>query len=29
MAGDPVELEPDEYWGVAVPANLELLSLLA
>ncbi|WP_327696847.1 DUF4259 domain-containing protein [Streptomyces sp. NBC_00459] len=29
MAGDPVEIEPDEYWGVAVPANLELLSLLA
>ncbi|EMF56820.1 MULTISPECIES: hypothetical protein [Streptomyces] len=29
MAGDPVEIEPDEYWGIAVPANLELLSLLA
>ncbi len=29
MAGDLVEIEPDEYWGVAVPANLELLSLLA
>lgn len=29
MAGDPVRIEPDEYWGVAVPANLELLSLLA
>ncbi|GIG56930.1 hypothetical protein Lfu02_13020 [Longispora fulva] len=29
MAGDPVELEPDEYWGVAVPCNLELLCLLA
>jgi hypothetical protein len=29
MAGDAVEIEPDEYWGVAVPANLELLSLLA
>ncbi|MGW1783199.1 DUF4259 domain-containing protein [Streptomyces sp. NPDC002143] len=29
MTGDPVEIEPDEYWGVAVPANLELLSLLA
>ncbi|MFI1422938.1 DUF4259 domain-containing protein [Streptomyces sp. NPDC020731] len=29
MAGDPVGIEPDEYWGVAVPANLELLSLLA
>ncbi|MEH0638859.1 DUF4259 domain-containing protein [Streptomyces bottropensis] len=29
MAGDPVELEPDEYWGIAVPANLELLGLLA
>ncbi|MDW5323798.1 DUF4259 domain-containing protein [Plantactinospora sp. KLBMP9567] len=29
MAGDPVELEPDEYWGVAVPCNLELLYRLA
>ncbi|MER6911780.1 DUF4259 domain-containing protein [Streptomyces sp. NPDC000594] len=29
MAGDPVELEPDEYWGVAVPCNLELLHLIA
>ncbi len=29
MAGDPVGIEPDEYWGVAVPANLELLNLLA
>ncbi|MER5353639.1 DUF4259 domain-containing protein [Kitasatospora sp. NPDC002551] len=29
MAGDPVELEPDEYWGVAVPCNLELLYTLA
>jgi len=29
MAGDPVELEPDEYWGVAVPCNLELLTLLS
>ncbi|MFE5852653.1 DUF4259 domain-containing protein [Streptomyces sp. NPDC056500] len=29
MAGDPVEIEPGEYWGVTVPANLELLSLLA
>ncbi|MFC4604181.1 DUF4259 domain-containing protein [Rhodococcus kronopolitis] len=29
MSGDPVELEPDEYWGVAVPCNLELLHLLA
>ncbi|MER5641258.1 DUF4259 domain-containing protein [Kitasatospora sp. NPDC002227] len=29
MAGDPVELEPDEYWGVAVPCNLELLHALA
>ncbi|MGW5349453.1 DUF4259 domain-containing protein [Streptomyces sp. NPDC004031] len=28
MDGDPVELEPDEYWGVAVPCNLELLLLL-
>ncbi|GAA2219002.1 hypothetical protein GCM10010413_06470 [Promicromonospora sukumoe] len=29
MAGDPVGVEPDEYWGVAVPANLELLAVLA
>lgn len=29
MAGDPVELEADEYWGVAVPCNVELLALLA
>ncbi|MFI2362673.1 DUF4259 domain-containing protein [Promicromonospora sp. NPDC019610] len=29
MSGDPVGIEPDEYWGVAVPANLELLALLA
>ncbi|MDI2126782.1 DUF4259 domain-containing protein [Yinghuangia seranimata] len=29
MEGDPVELEPDEYWGVAVPCNLELLHLIA
>ncbi|MFD3518924.1 DUF4259 domain-containing protein [Streptomyces sp. NPDC058653] len=29
MTGDPVELEPDEYWGVAVPCNLELLLVLA
>ncbi|MDX3131063.1 DUF4259 domain-containing protein [Streptomyces europaeiscabiei] len=29
MTGDLVEIEPDEYWGVVVPANLELLSLLA
>ncbi|MFE7492215.1 DUF4259 domain-containing protein [Kitasatospora sp. NPDC057541] len=29
MAGDLVELEPDEYWGVAVPCNLELLLSLA
>lgn len=29
MAGDPVGVEPDEYWGVAVPANLELLALIA
>lgn len=28
MAGDPVELEPDEYWGTSVPCNLELLLLL-
>ncbi len=29
MSGDPVELEPDEYWGVAVPANVELRAVLA
>ncbi|MEV8097707.1 DUF4259 domain-containing protein [Kitasatospora sp. NPDC085879] len=29
MASDPVEIEPDEYWGVAVPCNLELLHVLA
>ncbi|GAB3972804.1 DUF4259 domain-containing protein [Plantactinospora veratri] len=29
ISGDPVELEPDEYWGVAVPCNLELLYRLA
>ncbi|MBB2947758.1 hypothetical protein FB565_007529 [Actinoplanes lutulentus] len=29
MGGDPVELEPDEYWGVAVPCNLEVLHVLA
>jgi hypothetical protein len=29
MAGDPVRIEPDEYWGVAVPCNLELLHLIA
>ncbi|GAA3013631.1 hypothetical protein JCM13580A_40270 [Streptomyces drozdowiczii] len=28
MAGDPVGIEPDEYDGVAVPCNLELLLLL-
>lgn len=29
MAGDPVELEADEYWGNAVPCNVEILTLLA
>ncbi|WDZ83848.1 DUF4259 domain-containing protein [Micromonospora cathayae] len=29
MSGDPVGIEPDEYWGVVVPCNLELLHLLA
>jgi hypothetical protein len=29
MAGAPDELEADEYWGVAVPCNLEILTLLA
>lgn len=28
MVGDPVELEPDEYGGVTVPCNLELLLVL-
>ncbi|WP_405759406.1 DUF4259 domain-containing protein [Streptomyces sp. NBC_01420] len=28
MGGDPVGIEPDEYDGVAVPCNLELLLLL-
>lgn len=26
---DPETIEPDEYWGVAVPCNLELLHLIA
>ncbi|MGW1975373.1 DUF4259 domain-containing protein [Streptomyces sp. NPDC001889] len=29
MAGDPVELEADEYGGTVVPCNLELLGLIA
>jgi hypothetical protein len=29
MAGDPVGIEPDEYWGNAVPCNVELLFVLA
>lgn len=28
MDGDPVEIEPDEYWGVALPCQLELLTVL-
>ncbi|MET9656597.1 DUF4259 domain-containing protein [Streptomyces sp. NPDC006510] len=28
MAGDPVGLEPDEYYGVTVPCNVELLCLI-
>lgn len=28
ISGDPVGIEPDEYWGVAVPCNLELLHLI-
>ncbi|MER7755416.1 DUF4259 domain-containing protein [Kitasatospora sp. NPDC097643] len=28
VAGDPVDIEPDQYWGVAVPCNLELLYAL-
>jgi hypothetical protein len=26
---EPRELEPDEYWGCAVPCNIELLTLIA
>jgi Domain of unknown function (DUF4259) len=26
---NPSELTPDEYWGCAVPCNIEILSLLA
>jgi Domain of unknown function (DUF4259) len=26
---NPEELEPDEYWGVAVPCHIELLVLIA
>lgn len=26
---DPRELEPDEYWGAAVPCNVEILTLFA
>lgn len=29
MSGDPGKIEPDEYWGVAVPCNVELLYQLA
>ncbi|MEU1623016.1 DUF4259 domain-containing protein [Streptomyces sp. NPDC005722] len=29
VAGAPGTLEPDEYWGVAVPCNVELLHLIA
>lgn len=29
MASKPVELEASEYWGVAVPCNVELMALLA
>ncbi|MFI7278100.1 DUF4259 domain-containing protein [Streptomyces sp. NPDC049879] len=29
MAGDPVGIEPDEYGGVVVPCNAELLTVLA
>ncbi|WP_062207086.1 DUF4259 domain-containing protein [Streptomyces sp. NBRC 109706] len=28
MDGDPVAIEPDEYWGVAIPCQLELLQVL-
>lgn len=26
---DPALIEPDEYWGVAVPCNIQLLTLIA
>ncbi|MFE7619736.1 DUF4259 domain-containing protein [Streptomyces sp. NPDC057496] len=29
MSGDPVALEPDDYDGVAVPCDIELLCLIA
>jgi hypothetical protein len=29
MDGPEVELEADEYWGVAVPCNVELLAMIA
>jgi hypothetical protein len=29
MTGGPVGIEPDAYWGVAVPCNVELLHLIA
>lgn len=29
MDGDPAELEPDEYAGVTVPCDVELLTVLA
>ncbi|MFD4144586.1 DUF4259 domain-containing protein [Streptomyces sp. NPDC058572] len=29
LAGDPVILEPDEFWGAVVPCNVELLYVLA
>lgn len=29
MAGDPTGLEPDDYWGVVVPCDIDLLCLIA
>jgi hypothetical protein len=29
LVGDPQDLEPDQYWGVAVPCNVELLATFA
>ncbi|WP_335939050.1 DUF4259 domain-containing protein [Streptomyces sp. PTD5-9] len=29
MAGDPEGLEPDDYWGVVVPCDIDLLCLIA
>jgi hypothetical protein len=26
---DPKKIEPDEYWGCAVPSNVEILNVIA